>query len=444
LCFATAPASKTNDGIFLDKTIIRGGSSVKKTVIMIILSAFIAITATGCSLAGEASQAAPAPTQAADQSGENSAQPLNPVSNAEETDGQTTSNTEASAGQTISTNGEHIVTGNVNGQILITAADVTLILDGANVTDTAGPAILSEGGDLTVELRGENSVSGAGHGVQAKDNLIIKGEGVLNVTAVKDGLHAGNELRIEGGTVNVKESNEGMEAPSIIVSGGKSAVFAADDGINAAVDEGDATTPSILVTGGEMVIYANSDGIDSNGTYDVTGGTVAVFINAPMDGNTMDIDLTQNIQAPALNVNSQIKAGTNIAVNDWSITVAADATSFSIILPGITDGQSYSVTADGAELANVAATTALQGMRGMGKPGGMGGPEGNGQMPNMPEGLSRETLMQAMEIIRTAADGALSEEQKTQLHDLGLTDEQIEQMLTIPTGRAFGERNSQP
>ncbi|MDR2939421.1 MAG: carbohydrate-binding domain-containing protein [Clostridiales bacterium] len=418
---------------------------MKKTIIMVILSAFTAFTTVGCSLTGESNTESSAGQAASANGGQ--ATSTNGGQAASANDGQATSTNgeqaaSANSGQAISTNGEHIITGDINGQILITAEDAVLILDGANITSTDGPAILSEGGDLTVELRGENNVSGASHGIQGKDNLIIRGEGTVNVTAVKDGLHAGNELRIEGGTVNIVESNEGMEAPSIVVSGGKSTVFAADDGINAAVDEGDATTPSIMITGGEMIIYANSDGIDSNGIFDVTGGTVAVFINAPRDGNTTDIDSAQTIQMPILNVNAQVKTGANIAVNDWSITTAADATSFSLILPGVIEGQNYSVLADGVELANVTAATTYGNMGG---PGGMGGFRGNGgQMAGMPEGLTREVMEQAMAIIRTATDGNLTEDQKTQLNDLGLTDEQIEQMLTMPTGGGFGERAIQP
>jgi predicted small lipoprotein YifL len=354
---------------------------MKKNLFSIILSALLALSATGCGTVGTLP-----PSATSDAGSTVSSESTQATSSqSQETAAQPTS---SGAGQTISTSGEHVISGVFSGQILVTVPDVTLVLDGVDITSTNGPGILSEEGDLTVELRGENSVSGADHGIQGKDTLIITGEGSVNVTAVKDGLHAGDELRIEGGTVNVVESNEGMEAPSIVVSGGKSTVFAADDGINAAVDEGDATVPSILFTGGEMVIYANSDGIDSNGTFDVTGGTVAVFVNAPQDGNATDIDSTRSIQTPALNVNAQVKAGTEIAVNDWNITTEADATAFCLILPGVADGQSYSVTADGTELTNVTATTALQGMmmRGGGR-GGFGGerPEG-GMTP--PEGMT--------------------------------------------------------
>jgi hypothetical protein len=103
-------------------------------------------------------------------------------------------------------------------------------------------------------------------------------------------------------------------------------------------------------------------------------------------------------------------------------------------IPSTTDGQ----TAEPDKLIEASAVD----MSALGSMGG--GPGGNGQMPNMPEGISRETLMQAMEIIRTAADEALSEEQKTQLRNLGLADEQIEQMLTMPTGGGFDRRNNQP
>lgn len=42
------------------------------------------------------------------------------------------------------------------------------------------------------------------------------------------------------------------------------------------------------------------------------------------------------------------------------------------------------------------------------------------------------TMQQVMEILQTVQDGALTEEQYTQLYDLGLTDEEIEQLLTMP------------
>lgn len=73
--------------------------------------------------------------------------------------------------------------------------------------------------------------------------------------------------------------------------------------------------------------------------------------------------------------------------------------------------------------------------------GTQGGDKGR-EMPNgrgmgkdgfaMPEGFDMDTIRQAMEIIRDTQSEELSEEQKTKLYDLGLTDEQINQLYQMP------------
>ncbi len=205
---------------------------------------------------------------------------------------------------TISDDGEHTLTGNIEGQVLVTAENVTLILDGAVINSPDGPAILGDDGNgadtqqsLTVELRGENTVTaGVKHGIQGKDNLIITGSGSVSVTAEKDGLHAGNLLDIQSGSVNVVQSYEGMEAPVISLSGGNVVTHASDDGVNAASDDRD-VVPALKIFGGSLTIYSGSDGIDSNGTVELTGGTVAIFINAPRDGDPIDVDTTSTHSA---------------------------------------------------------------------------------------------------------------------------------------------------
>jgi hypothetical protein len=271
--------------------------------------------------------------------------------------------------RTISEDGEYTLSGDINGQVLVTAENVTLILDGANITCVEASAILGKDGNgddiiqkLTVELQGESTVtSGAKHGIQEKDDLTIRGSGTVNISAVKDGLHAGGILAVEDGTINVLKSYEGMEAANIVISGGTSTVNAADDGINAAVDEGDTVTPSILMTGGTLVVYCTGDGIDSNGTLDISGGTAVIFIGATRDGDTADVDRGGSI-LPALFGTAQISAGTHIEVGNWSFTPTSDVTAFCLMLPGLTEGTSYDVTANGNALATITATTTIQSM----------------------------------------------------------------------------------
>jgi hypothetical protein len=292
--------------------------------------------------------------------------------------------------KTISKDGEYTLTGVIDGQVLVTAENVNLILDGATIKCDEASAILGKDGNgdkvtqnLVVELRGENIVtSGAKHGIQGKDNLTINGTGTVKVSAVKDGLHAGDILTLEDGNVNVVESYEGMEAPNIVISGGNHVVHSSDDGLNAAVDDTDTLTPNIKITGGTVTLYTESDGVDSNGTLDVTGGIVAVFINAPRDGDPLDVERESNIIPALFGISTTAKAGTKLEVGSlYATTLETDITSFCLILPGVKNGESYSITANGTELIKATATTTVTSMMGGGAAGGRGGDFAGGDKP---------------------------------------------------------------
>jgi hypothetical protein len=406
----------------------------------------------------------------------------------------------ATVAKRITTSGTHTISGAVNGQILVLAQNVTLVLDGAVITCNNGSAILGKDGDgdaslqsLTVELRGKNTINGAKHGIAGKDELIITGSGSADITSVKDGLHAGDSLTIKGGTLNitagsdgaecgnsdegigeislaggvvnitagggagataastggkgiksgkdinisggkfnissvddcvhangsismsngsfvlasaddamhadsdltvnggsidVTKSYEGLEGTNISIGGGTIKIISSDDGINAAGGTNGATgggwfgidifsggDSGITISGGEVILYTASDGVDSNGTLDISGGTVAIFIDTSVsrDGDATDTESGGTIQ-PALYGSTSLSSGTKLAVgNIWSVTLEANVTSFCLILPGVVNGQSYTITANGATWLTTTATTTIQGMMGGGNAGGMGG-----------------------------------------------------------------------
>ena len=63
----------------------------------------------------------------------------------------------------------------------------------------------------------------------------------------------------------------------------------------------------------------------------------------------------------------------------------------------------------------------------------LGGSDQKGGMgQGTPGGMNSETMKKAMEILQSATNGTLTEEQKNQLKELGLTEEQIDQMLKRP------------
>ncbi|MDR0862183.1 MAG: carbohydrate-binding domain-containing protein [Oscillospiraceae bacterium] len=356
---------------------------MKKLALFMILALIL-------TLAGCAAQAPNVPPQVnAPPTNAPSAMPTEPIA-------QSVSGDDSAPAVIIATNGEHTLTGAINGQVLVTAANVTLILDNATITCADASAILGDDGngqkklqELTVKLVGISSVtSGAKHGIQGKDNLTITGDGSLEVTAVKDGLHAGDTLNFESGTVNVLSSYEGVEAAYVNLIGGSLTTHASDDGVNAASDE-EGVTPSVTISGGTHFIYSGSDGIDSNGTLTISGGSTAVLIYAPRDGQTFDADRPATV-LPTLNLQGKFAAGDVIAVfaadgkSLCEITLDTAITAAAFTLPELVNGTAYSVTLNGAEFQSVTATTTVAAGMGAGFGGGQGGNRGDwsGEMPD--------------------------------------------------------------
>ncbi len=177
--------------------------------------------------------------------------------------------------------------------------------------------------------------------------------GTVNITAGDDGFKSEKELEIAGGKLTVESSVEGIEGQYITVSGGETSITSSDDGVNATVadttsdteDENTTSTDStatdtqaagttdqqtdggapadmgqmpadmgqapggqmgggmpgggggmdevvdayIHVTGGALTITAEGDGFDSNGTAELSGGTVTV--NGPSQGGNGSTDV---------------------------------------------------------------------------------------------------------------------------------------------------------
>ena len=105
-------------------------------------------------------------------------------------------------------------------------------------------------------------------------NVNISG-GTLTLEASDDAIHADYTLNIIGGKTTIKSAYEGLEGNLIKVSGGETYVYATDDGVNATAGK---ATANITVSGGfldvEVPASGDTDGIDSNGTINITGGTV--------------------------------------------------------------------------------------------------------------------------------------------------------------------------
>ena len=141
--------------------------------------------------------------------------------------------------------------------------------DSKEITVTDGKYfIVIEGGDITVDSTDDAVHANSG-------NLLVKG-GSLTLSTFDDGLTADKLTRIAGGTVDVLQSYEGIEGGNVEIAGGNISVVASDDGINAASDDL-SVREHIIISGGDIVVNAGGDGIDSNGSVEITGGTVTVY-----------------------------------------------------------------------------------------------------------------------------------------------------------------------
>lgn len=181
---------------------------------------------------------------------------------------------------TISEKGDWVLSGTLNGQVVVEVPEdekVRLILNGVTIvsgegpavyekqadklivtlaegtvnTLTDGPAVTDEDDTIGAALYAEDdlSINGTGslivngtekHGIQSKADLIIA-DGDITVTAVTDGIRGRNSLLVLGGTLNVTAGGDGLtatrtdaEGKGWIVLAGGSVTVKTGDGAGAA------------------------------------------------------------------------------------------------------------------------------------------------------------------------------------------------------------------
>lgn len=268
----------------------------------------------------------------------------------------------------------------------------------------AGQGILLNGGNI--------SVSSYEDSLHSNNDLIING-GILTLQSGDDGLHADNNLQITAGEITIKNSYESLESSNITVNGGKINATSTDDGINV-----NSKTGVLTITGGEVTLNANGDGLDSNGSVNMTGGTV--YVDGPTgNGNgSLDYDGSFAISGGTLvasgssgmalapNTNTQPSilmyytsaqaAGTPITLKDKDgSTVVAyiplkQYSSVAISSPKLTVGSTYTLYSGDHQIVEVTLSDSLTYLTESGvttKPqnAGPGGGKGFGGAGNMPQ-----------------------------------------------------------
>ncbi len=190
----------------------------------------------------------------------------------------------------INASGTYYIDGSLkDGQILVQVPDETtdtgtvkLFLNGVDMVNGDAPCIMVENAENTsVNLVAgkENRLSDGKEApeseqepafavLHAKDDMTIKGEGELQITAgIRYGIHCNNDLKINGGSLHVTTGNADAVRgrTSVTVKVGTVFIDSEGDGIKA-------TKGSLAMTGGTVQIKSGKDAMQAETTMELTGG----------------------------------------------------------------------------------------------------------------------------------------------------------------------------
>ncbi len=253
---------------------------------------------------------------------------------------------------TVAAVGEYRVSGTLdNGQIVVDTGedkvDVTLILDGAQITNLSGPAIwvrqaknvhvtLAAGSENLLVSGTEADLSGvddtrSGAALFSEDDLMLEGEGRLTVRGyLNNGITCKDDLKIKGGQIDVLAANNGVRASeSIEVRGGEIAVRAGNDGLktSSADKEGKGY---IEISGGLVSVSSAGDAIDAVTELRVIGGEIRTETRQDLLGESsrkgLKADLLIDISGGTLNVRADedgLRSGGDLRMSGGEATIVA-------------------------------------------------------------------------------------------------------------------------
>ncbi len=196
---------------------------------------------------------------------------------------------------TISKGGTYYMTGSASdAQIVVDAGDkdeVTIIMNGVNLTSTTGPAIYEKNADKTIISSANNSINLIDGGtiadtdeekaaIYATHDLTFKGDGVVAINGdSKDAVYTKDDLKIKSGTVFAKAIKDGLVG---------------DDAIESNQDN-DENKGLVEITGGDVTVATGTEdgnhGISAERKLVISGGKIAVTSSYEgMQANEIDID----------------------------------------------------------------------------------------------------------------------------------------------------------
>ncbi len=220
-----------------------------------------------------------------------------------------------------------------NSPILVKNADkavIHLVKGTTNVVEDG------KGNHLYEKKSGAQDTASAA--IFSKDDLNIKGEGVLRVTGnFKNGIHCSNDLKIKNGDITVVAENNGIKGKgSLEISGGTLNITAkTGDGLKSdeCEENPDGSCKNIVenkgvveITGGNVTIKAGDDGVHATNFVLVSDSSEASTIRITSTGKGLMADKVIYINGGTIDVNAEddaLHTHYQVYMNAGNVTVSS-------------------------------------------------------------------------------------------------------------------------
>ena len=250
-----------------------------------------------------------------------------------------------SDGQNISitSEGVYVISGSAsNVTITVDAGDedkVQIVLDGVSITNTSSPCIYVKNADkvFVTTTSSDNILSvtstftadgttNTDAVIFSKDDLVLNGQGTLNISSTDNGISCKDDLKITGGTIVINCQSDGIEAnDSIAIADGNITIKTSKDAIHAENDE-DNSTGYVYICGGTLDLNAGSDGIQATTIAQIDGGTLNITAAEGIEGTFVQINGgTIDISSSDDGINGANKSSAysvTVEINGGDITIS--------------------------------------------------------------------------------------------------------------------------
>lgn len=207
-----------------------------------------------------------------------------------------------------------------------------------NGASTPALNVTTNGTKITITAGGGGGGPGGGNSGTYDEPKAIKCDltytmsgGAVTIDSNDDGVKSLGSITINGGSLDIVSSIEGMESPNITINNGEVSVVSSDDSLNGTNGTGGESSDGSMVkiTGGRVVLNgSNGDPLDSNGNVNITGGLIIVHGPQSSPEVGMDYNGTAVISGGTIVIsgtNSNMTQGFSTSSTQRSLTMKSSS-----------------------------------------------------------------------------------------------------------------------